>query len=82
MERSATSVLFNIAEGIGSFRPKVKITAYDIARKEASETRAALRRLVIKKVFTQSEARKADNLAGACIKMLKSAIVTLERQHD
>ena len=74
--------MFNIAEGVGSFRPKVKITAYDIARKEASETRAALRRLVIKKVFTTSEVRKADNLAGACIRMLKSAIVTLEAQHE
>lgn len=45
LERSADSVLFNTAEGIGSFKPRVKIGAYDIARKEANETRAVLRRL-------------------------------------
>jgi four helix bundle protein len=80
LERSANSVLFNTAEGIGSFQPKVKISAYDIARKEASEVRAALRRLVIKRVFTRSEVRKADNLATVCIRMLTNANIALERQ--
>jgi four helix bundle protein len=47
LERSTESVLFNTAEGAGAFKPKVKIAAYEIAKKEASEARAVLRRLVI-----------------------------------
>ena len=81
LERSANSVLFNTAEGIGAFKPKVKIAAYDIARKEGNEVRSALRRLVIKKVFTAAEVRKADELAGACVGMLTNAIRTLERRN-
>lgn len=80
LERSADSVLFNMAEGIGSFKPKVKISAYDIARKEANEVRAILRRLMIKRVFTYTEIRKALDLAGACVGMLTSAIIGLEKR--
>jgi hypothetical protein len=32
LARSADSVLFNTAEGVGAFKPGVKLTAYDIAR--------------------------------------------------
>jgi four helix bundle protein len=82
LERSANSVLFNMAEGIGAYRPKVKIASYDIARREGNEVRGALRRLVVKRVFTSAEIRKADGLAGACIGMLTRAIITLERQQN
>jgi four helix bundle protein len=78
LERSADSVLFNTAEGIGAFKPKMKISAYSIARKEANEVRAVLRRLVIKKVFTQKEVQKAYDLAGACVGMLTKAILAME----
>ena len=78
--RSADSVLFNTAEGIGCYRPKMKIAAYEIARKEASEVRAALRRLVILRVYTPAEVRKAMDLAGACIGMLTAAIIAAEKR--
>jgi four helix bundle protein len=82
LERSANSVLFNMAEGIGAFRPKIKIASYDIGRREASEVRAALQRLVIKKVLTSSETRKADTFACVCIAMLTNAILSVEKRDD
>ncbi|HEY0306311.1 MAG TPA: four helix bundle protein [Longimicrobiales bacterium] len=78
LENSVESVLYNTGEGIGSFKPKVKITAYDVARKEANEVRTVLRRLVIGRVFTNVEIAKAYNLAGAVIGMLRNAIKALE----
>jgi hypothetical protein len=33
LERSAESAVFNIGEGVGAFRPKVKIASYDIAKR-------------------------------------------------
>src|SRR5688572_26982566 len=75
LEKSADSALFNMAEGIGTFSPNAKINAYAIARKEANEVRAVLRKLVIAKVFTQAEIRKAYNLAGSVIGMLTAAII-------
>ena len=78
LENSVESVLYNTGEGIGSFKPKVKITAYEIARKEANEVRTVLRRLVIGRVFTQTEIAKAYNLAGAVVGMLTNAIIALE----
>jgi four helix bundle protein len=82
LERSADSVLFNTAEGIGIYMPKVKISAYSVARKEANEVRAVLRRIVIKKVFTSAEIERAYNLAGACVGMLTQAIMRLEERLD
>ena len=78
LDRSTNSVLFNIAEGAGAFRPRVKVSAYEVARKEANEVRAILRRLVIKKVLTEHEIRRAYNLASAIISMLTSAIIKLQ----
>ena len=80
LESSAESVLFNTGEGIGSFRPKIKISTYEIARKEANEVRTILRRLVIAHVFTDREIEKAYNLAGAIVGMLTAAIITLEKR--
>jgi four helix bundle protein len=82
LDRSASSVLFNTAEGIGSFKPKVKIGAYSIARKEANEVRAVLRSLVIKRTLTTKEIQKAYDLAGACVGMLTNAIKALENRRD
>lgn len=82
LERSATSVLFNTAEGIGSYKPKVKVSAYSIARKEANEVRAILRSLVISETLTTSQIRKAYDLAGACVGMLTSAIIATEKRSD
>jgi four helix bundle protein len=79
--RSADSVLFNTAEGVGSFKPGVKVSAYDIARKEASEVRAVLRRLVIAGVFTSAETSRAQALANTCIAMLTRAAIAVEDRH-
>ena len=80
LDRSADSVLLNMSEGVGTYRPKVKITAYEIARKEANEVRAALRRLVIKRVFSEQEIERAYNLAGASVGMLTRAIIAAEER--
>ncbi|HET9985562.1 MAG TPA: four helix bundle protein [Longimicrobiales bacterium] len=82
LERSADPVLFTMAEGAGSFRPKLKIAAYEIAGTAASETRAVLRRLGIRRVFTDREVREAEDLAGACVGMLTAAILALEERAD
>jgi four helix bundle protein len=37
LDRSVNSVLTNISEGAGIFRPKGKANAYAVARKEAQE---------------------------------------------
>lgn len=80
LQRSAESAFFNTAEGVAAWRPKVKIAVYEIARREANETRAILRRLVIQKLLTRDQTRRAYNLAGALVGMLTSAARTLERE--
>jgi four helix bundle protein len=80
LERSGESLLFNIAEGVGAYRPKVKIAAYEVAKKEANEVRAVLRRLVIKKALTHADIRRPYNLASSLVGMLTAAIITLEQQ--
>ena len=80
LERSAESTLFNIGEGVGAYRPKVKIAAYEVAKKEANEVRAILRRLVIKKALTERQIGRAYNLAGAVVGMLTNAIISLEKR--
>jgi four helix bundle protein len=80
LERSAESLLFNVAEGAGAYRPKVKISAYEVAKKEANEVRAVLRRLVIKKAATHADIHRAYNLAGSLVGMLTAAIIRLEQR--
>ena len=82
MIRCAEAVLFNVAEGGGSFKPKVKANAYDVARKEAQELRATLRRLVLKRVITTEEITKAYDLAGAIIAMLTRMILNVESRES
>jgi four helix bundle protein len=82
LERSAESVLFNIAEGAAGLKPRQKILSYRVARKEANEVRAVLRRLVIKGTFTERDIRRAYNLAGAIIGMLTSASISLEQREE
>jgi four helix bundle protein len=77
LERAAESVLFNISEGVAAYQPRVKIAAYEIAKKEANEVRAILRRLIIKKLLTDREIERAYGLAGAIIGMLTKAIIRL-----
>jgi four helix bundle protein len=78
LERSAESVLFNIAEGAGAYAPKVKAGAYEIAKKEANEVRAILRRLTMRRLLTSREIERAYHLAGAIIGMLTRAIIAVQ----
>jgi four helix bundle protein len=80
LERSCDSLVFNMAEGIACFNPKMKISAYDIARKEGNEYRAVLRRLKIKGVYTWDEIKRAHEVAGACIAMLTNATISVEKR--
>jgi four helix bundle protein len=82
LERSTDSVLFNIGEGAGAYRPRVKISAYEVAKKEANEIRAILRSIVIKRVLTESQIRRAYNLAGAVVGMLTQAIISIQKRPD
>jgi four helix bundle protein len=77
LDRSAESVLFNIGEGAGAFAPKVKIAAYEIAKREANEARAILRALVIRRAAGSAEIARGYNLAGAIVGMLTRAIISL-----
>ena len=80
LQRSAESVLYNTGEGIEAWRPRIKIAVYEIARREANEVRAILRRLVIQKILTPDQTRRAYNLAGSVIGMLTNACKALETQ--
>jgi four helix bundle protein len=80
LERSGESVLFNIAEGVGAYAPKMKIAAYEIAKKEANEVRAILRRLVMRRAVTSAQIDRPYNLASAIVVMLTRAIQTLSRR--
>lgn len=82
LERSSESALFNIGEGVGAYRPKVKIACYEIAKKEANEVRAILRRLVIKRLLSRADIDRAYNLAGAIVGMLTAAIISLQARDE
>ncbi|HSJ25155.1 MAG TPA: four helix bundle protein [Longimicrobiales bacterium] len=78
LQRSAESALFNTAEGAGAYRPRVKIAAYEVAKKEAHEARAIIHLAVRRQVIAREQAARAVNLAGALIGMLTSACKTLQ----
>jgi four helix bundle protein len=78
LERSGESLLFNLAEGVGAHAPKVKISAYEIAKKEGNEVRAVLRRLVLRRLLTSREIARPYNLATTVMAMLTNAILTLK----
>ena len=82
LQRSAESALYNTSEGIVAWRPKVKLSVYEIARRESNEVRAILRRLVIQKALTTDETRRAYNLAGALVGMLINAAKSIEKRDD
>jgi four helix bundle protein len=82
LERAMDSVLFNAAEGIGAYEPRLKITPYDIARKEANEVQSTIRKLVIVRVFDRAETQRANNLAMIVAAMLTKAIIAQEKRRD
>ena len=80
LERCAESVLFNIGEGVGAWSPKTKIAAYEIAKREANEIRAILRRFVIKRLLTSRDTSKPYDLAGTAVAMLTNAIKGIQKR--
>ena len=78
--RSTESVGLNLMEGLVAFKPKVKATAFDIARKEAAEVRKILKRLVARKVLTEAQIQRAYELAGSLIGMLTVMIKQQEQR--
>ena len=55
--RSADSISTNIAEGYGRFSPAERIPFYRYARGSFEETKAWLRKLIRRKVFTEEAQR-------------------------
>lgn len=80
LRRSGESVLYNTAEGVVAWRPKVKLAVYEIARRESNEVRAILRRLVAPGIVTTDQTRRAYNLAGAIVGMLIAAAIKIEKR--
>ena len=80
LKRSTESGLFNTGEAIAAWRPKVKRSTYEVARRETNEARTILRRLVREGVLTEDEARRAYNLAGALVGMLTNACKAMEQR--
>jgi four helix bundle protein len=80
LARSVESGLFNLAEALSAWKPKVKLARYEITRRETNEARAILRRLVRQRVLTREEAGRAYNLCGAVPGMLASASIAVEKR--
>jgi four helix bundle protein len=74
LERAVRSLLLNAAEGCASRMPRIAISRFDTARREANEARVALRLLVGQGVFPQAEIWKAHALGTVCMKMLAAAM--------
>ena len=78
LRRSAESISFNMGEAVVAWKPKVKISKYEICRCEANEVRTILRLLVRRGALTQQQTQRAYNLTGLLIKMLVNASKSLE----
>ena len=78
LEKSGDSVLFNLAEGIVCFKPRLKVSKYEIARSEAREVQQALNALVLKRELNAADIVLADDLADCVIAMLTNMIKNLE----
>jgi four helix bundle protein len=70
LERSSTSIVFNIAEGAGKFARADKRRFYEIARGSATETAAQLDVLHLRGVITADEYQAARGLLLRVVQML------------
>jgi four helix bundle protein len=70
LDRSSTSILFNIAEGAGKISRGDKQRFYEIARGSATETAAALDVLQLRGAISVSQYRDARHLLLRIVKML------------
>ena len=72
---AASSILFNIAEAVGSHGSGKKLNHFGIARGSADEVRAVLRRLCIGRAFNEKQVAPPSILARTIAKMLTGLIV-------
>ena len=75
LERSSTSILFNIAEGAGKTARADKQRFYEIARGSATETAAQLDVLHIRGVITSDQYRSTRQLLLRIVQMLSRLTV-------
>lgn len=70
LDRSSTSILFNIAEGAGKTARADKQRFYEIARGSATETAAQLDVMHLRGALTDSQYREARVLLARILQML------------
>ena len=77
LRRASASIPYNIAEAYGSEQPGRKISFLEISRGSADETRAILRRLVMRGALSWKSTLHASTLARTVAKMLTSWIAQI-----
>lgn len=74
LDRAATSIVLNIAEGNGKFLPKDRCRFFDIARGSALECAAGLDVLVAKRKARADEVREGKLTISNIVRMLMGLI--------
>ena len=82
LKRSVESAGLNLSEGLTVYKPKVKASAFDIARKELGEVRKAIARLIDSKAGPAARMKRSDYLADCSIGMLTNMIKQQEARRD
>ena len=70
--------MLNLGEGVAAFKPKVKVSKYDITRGEAKECMCASRALVVKGRATEKDIEEIDDCADYLVGALTIMIKNLE----
>jgi len=81
LDRAATSIPLNIAEGNGRHTPADRCRFFDIARGSALECAAALDVLVAKQVLGESEAEPGKAVLAEIVSMLVGLIRSNSESH-
>ena len=74
IDRAATSIALNLAEGNGKYAPKDRCRFFDIARGSALECAAALDVMVAKKRLTTEQMRPGKERLQRIVRMLMGLI--------
>ena len=80
LERSMESAGLNLSEGLTAYRPGIKASAFEIARKETGEVRKAIERAFDQKVITLRQMDRPMQLSNTLIAMLTVMIKQQERR--
>ncbi len=70
LDRAATSIVLNVAEGAGEFSPDEKRRFYRIARRSATESAAILHIMARRGHAPADSAQQARDLLGRIVSML------------